>query len=105
MMEDDEPIEFEPGIRLVKAADYIPYSSWRVKRILKEYFGCHMETIGGYKYNRTHSVNHYRVVVTETGEVLLEDVTLYQLQKWLAKKGFPRYDDKCTYCFPVYTKK
>lgn len=28
--EDDDVIEFEPGLRFVRTHDYIPYSHWRV---------------------------------------------------------------------------
>lgn len=103
--EEDDVIEFEPGLHFVRAHNYIPYSHWRVKRILKEHFGCHMEKINGYKYNRTHPETLYRVIFTETGETLFEKVTLHQLRKFLAQKDFPQFDDKCTYPFPVQTKK
>lgn len=80
------------GIKIVH--DYLPYTSCRIKRILKEHYGAHLNPIGGYKCNRVPNYHqHYELVDTATGRVLVKDLTLDTLRCFFARRDFPLEDE------------
>lgn len=76
--------------------DYLPYSHQRIKRILAEDYGCHLENVWqGYKGNRHgRYVETYNMVSNATGEVIAKNVVLDQFRRMFAAKNYPLYDDK-----------
>lgn len=80
------------GIRL--GYDYLDYSHWRIKEILKLYYDCSLVNRPvGYKGKRYPGfVEHYDIVFNPTGEVIISNVTLDQYRQLFARKGFPLHE-------------
>ena len=74
----------------------LPYSYWRIKTILKDYFGWELDRIHpGYKGGRYPGyVNKYRVIDMVTKEVIHPKVTLETLRYVLTDNGFPFEEPK-----------
>lgn len=74
--------------------DYLPYSFWRIKRILSRDYHCRLENIWqGYKANRRPGYCElYRVINENTDEVVIEKATLNGLRIVLTKEGYPLHD-------------
>lgn len=72
------------------APDFLPYSHWRIKEILKEDYHCELQPIGGYKCNRIpHYVQKYRLYDIDNQKVLLDRITLDAMRIHLTKQGYP----------------
>lgn len=67
-----------------------PYSHQRVKQILRDDYHYDLQPLWGYKSNRIPPyVTKYRLVNMDTGETLLEFVTLNAIRIQLTKEGYP----------------
>lgn len=84
-----DDIVFEPGATLHRVYDILPYTHWQIKKILKA-LGLHLEPIGGYKCNRVPNYKqHYRLIKTDTGEVVNPDITNDTIRRVFARKDIP----------------
>lgn len=68
-----------------------PYTHWRIKRILRDYYALELENIfQGYKANRRYGYCRlYRVLDIETKEVFIECISMDGLRQILTEQGFP----------------
>lgn len=75
--------------------DWLPYTFFRVQRMLDE-IGCYAENIWqGYKANRRLGYcEHYRIRRKEDGAIINEEIDLCGLQKFFAAHDFPLEDEK-----------
>lgn len=90
---DEDEIIIPEGAEFHRVYDYLPYSHWRIKRLLKE-LGWHLEPIVGYKCNRVPGYKQkYDVVETESGKVIRKNVTLDFFREIFAKNGIPLHDE------------
>lgn len=94
-MMDDDVIVFPDDMGICLVPDWLPYSPFRVKRMLKE-IGCDMNELWqGYKANRRPGYcKLYRITRISDGEVVRPCINMHSLQKFFAKQGFPLYDEK-----------
>lgn len=72
-----------------------PYTSYRIKRIIKE-LGCELDNIyQGYKANRRPGYCElYRIIRTEDRKVLNTCVSMDTLRRFFASYDFPLQDNK-----------
>ena len=88
-----EEIELEEGLQLRRVYDWLPYSYWRILRVMKELGWDMIQIWQGYKANRRPGYcEKYRIVEHETGRVIREEVTIYQIQKAFAHEEVPLED-------------
>ena len=77
-----EEIELEEGLQLRRVYDWLPYTYWRILRVMKELGWDMIQIWQGYKANRRPGYCEiYRIVEHETGRVIGDGVTIYQIQK------------------------
>ena len=92
----EETIDIDlQGVGLHKVYDWLPYTFFRVQRMLDE-IGCYAENIWqGYKANRRLGYcEHYRIRRKEDGAIINEEIDLCGLQKFFAAHDFPLEDEK-----------
>lgn len=72
----------------------LPYSFWRIRRILERDYHYSMENIWqGYKANRRPNYCElYRIIDEDTNTVVVEKATLNGLRKLLTKENYPLHD-------------
>lgn len=70
---------------------YLPYSYWRCKKLLFEYYGIDMITRTGYKLDRYRGHRTYRLVWVDNGEVLNECMSLKEIQYFIVNLKHPPY--------------
>lgn len=88
-----EEIELEEGLQLRRVYDWLPYTYWRILRVMKELGWDMIQIWQGYKANRRPGYcEKYRIVEHETGRVIREEVTIYQIQKAFAHEEVPLED-------------
>ena len=74
-----EEIELEEGVEFRRVYDWLPYTYWRILRVMKELGWDMIQIWQGYKANRRPGYcEKYRIVEHETGRVIREEVTIYQ---------------------------
>ncbi len=80
-------------IRLKKCYSYMPYTHWRIKRILKQEYNAGLAPIGGCRCSRVPDYKHScRLVGCTTGSAIMEGIKPDTLRRFFAQKGFPQYD-------------
>lgn len=88
-----EEIELEEGVEFRRVYDWLPYTYWRILRVMKELGWDMIQIWQGYKANRRPGYcEKYRIVEHETGRVIREEVTIYQIQKAFAHEEVPLED-------------
>lgn len=88
-----EEIELEEGVEFRRVYDWLPYTYWRILRVMKELGWDMIQIWQGYKANRRPGYCEiYRIVEHETGRVIREEVTIYQIQKAFAHAEVPLED-------------
>lgn len=88
-----EEIELEEGVEFRRVYDWLPYTYWRILRVMKELGWDMIQIWQGYKANRRPGYcEKYRIVEHETGRVIREEVTIYQIQKAFAHAEVPLED-------------
>ncbi len=72
----------------------LPYSFWRIQRILKRDYHYRMENIWqGYKANRRPNYYElYRIIDEDTNTVVVEKATLNGLRRLLTEENYPLHD-------------
>ena len=79
-----------------QADNYLPYTHWRIKRILKNDYDCRLECICTYKGNRVPNYRcKYRLIQNYDNKVLVEGITMDNLRKLFTEEGYP-LKDGCT---------
>ncbi len=92
--EDDE-ITLEGPIKLKRCYDYDNYSSFRIKEILNDHFGMHLERIRAYKEGRYPGYKQrYNLCQNITGRVIRENVHLDDFRYLFAKMEFPLKEER-----------
>ena len=83
--------------RQSNATRCMPYSHQRVKYILKNDYHCILQPILSYKGNRRYGyVQKYNLINEDTGETLVENVTLNAMRIVLTQEGYPvKADSPC----------
>lgn len=73
---------------------FLPYTPWRIKRILSRDYHCRLENIWqGYKASRRPGYCEvYRIVNEDTNEIVVEKATLNGLRKIFTQEGYPLHD-------------
>lgn len=88
-----EEIELEEGVEFRRVYDWLPYPYWRILRVMKGLGWDMIQIWQGYKANRRPGYcEKYRIVEHETGRVIREEVTIYQIQKAFAHEEVPLED-------------
>ena len=92
-MQDIE--EKQTELLVHRVYDYRPYTYHRMKRILKEHYGCKLEKIWqGYKANRQAGYKElYNIVKVSDGMIVAERITLDRLRHVFANADYPLYDE------------
>lgn len=91
--EDDETLEFKENAKFTRVYDYLPYSHWRIKQILNNYYNAHLVCIRGYKEGRYAGYKqHYNIYANGTNRLISEHVYLYDLRCIFARNGFPLHE-------------
>lgn len=75
---------------------YLPYSQWRIKQILLEYYGCELRPYyNWYKAMRYRSCQSYVIVSLADNSIIGSEYgyTFEQLRYFLAEKRFPLHDE------------
>ena len=92
---EEETISLEPDAPFHRYYDWLPYTSFRIKRMLEE-IGCRAENLyQGYKSNRRPGYCEiYRIVRIEDGAVIHPGINRYSLQKFFASQGLALEDEK-----------
>ena len=85
---------FDPNAGLHRIYDQLPYSFYRLQRILKQH-GMRMENIWqGYKANRRPNYHElYRIIRISDGVIIHTCISLDGLRKFFAKWDFPLEDE------------
>lgn len=73
----------------------LPYTDYRLHRILDKFYDCHLEKIQqGYKANRRKGYRElYKIIQNSDGKVISEKVSLNGLRLVFTEAGYP-VDDK-----------
>lgn len=73
----------------------IPYTFWRIQRILKRDYHYRMEKIQqGYKANRSpYYREYYRIINMDTDELVCPKASLNGLRDLLTQEGYPLHDE------------
>lgn len=92
---DEDEIDLGEYTDLHQVYDWLPYTTFRLQRILGE-LGCRMENIWqGYKANRREGYcEKYRIVRISDGKIINPCITRFTLQKFFASKDYPLLDEK-----------
>lgn len=95
-MSDEEELYIDPNMKLKRVYDYLPYSHWRIKRILEENFNYRLENLwAGYKGNRYSGYKEkYRLINNDTGEIVNPCITLDRIRHIFANAGIPLHDEE-----------
>ena len=98
--EIDVPLDDNGNLKFRRGYDYLPYSQWRIKRVLKAYLNAYLKNRPvGYKGNRYPGfVERYDIVDCDTDEVLYSNLTLYAICRVFASCNIPLHDDKSKSC-------
>lgn len=93
---DDDVIVFDENAKLTRIYDYLPYTFWRIQRILDQVYSCRLENIWqGYKANRRPRYQEiYKVISNYDDEVILNGVCLDTLRRLFARENIPLHDEK-----------
>lgn len=79
-----------PDVKLHRVYDYLPYTPWRIKQILKDYYGAYLVCIRSYKEGRYAGYRQrYNVFDISTGKLIRSNVRLNALCRYFASKDFP----------------
>lgn len=90
MKKTDDEIIIEEGTKFVRIPTYLPYSYWRIVRILNDYCNCYMVRICGYKESRYPGYkSHYDIYENGTDRLIAKHVYLHGLRCLFAKNGIP----------------
>ena len=93
--EDNEEIILPPHTGLHRVYTYLPYSHWRIKQILNDYYNAHLVCIRGYKEGRYPGYHqHYNIYDNTTGNLIAEHIYLDDLRSCFAKEDFPLHEKK-----------
>lgn len=88
-----EEFEIDENATFRRVYDYLPYTHWRIKEILKVYFNAHLKCIRGYKEGRYPGYKqHYNIHDSSTGELIREHVYLDDLRHIFAGMDFPLHE-------------
>lgn len=95
-MNKDDELYIDPNTKFKQVYDYLPYSHWRIKRILKENFNYRLEAIWqGYKASRYKGyVEKYRLIENDTDRIVNPCITLDQIRHIFANADIPLHDEK-----------
>lgn len=97
---DDADMDLGNGQKLHRVYDYLPYTHWQIKRLLKQ-LGMHLEPIGGYKCNRVPNYKqHYQLVEDATGRIVNPDITNDAIRKVFARLDIPMDSQERSSCPP-----
>ena len=93
--EQDLERQFAEIASLVQCYDSLPYTPFRIKRILAE-LGCRMENIyQGYKANRRPGYCElYRIIRNTDGQIIHPCINLHTLRRFFARQGYHLTDQK-----------
>lgn len=92
---DEIVIPEDCELKLRRVYNYLPYTHWRIKRILKQRYNAKLIPIGSYKCNRIEGYKQrYRLVDCATGRIIRKEVKLDTLRRIFAKEGIPLHDKK-----------
>ena len=69
------------------------YTYWRIKSILLEDYGLALKKLTIYKGERHGRPARYDLIDIETGETIMEYITLHGLRVMLTQEGYPEKDD------------
>lgn len=87
---EEYDIILPPDIKLHRVYEYMPYSYWRIRQILREYYNARLECVRAYKEGRYAGYKQrYYIYDIETGKVLRKNIRLDALRRFLAQQDFP----------------
>lgn len=93
MIDEEYDIILPPDVKLHRVYDYLPYTPWRLKQILKDYYGAYLVCIRGYKEGRYPGYKQrYNIYDISTNKLLRKDVRLDDLRRLFAKEDIPLHD-------------
>uniref|UniRef100_UPI00405757F1 hypothetical protein n=1 Tax=Acetatifactor sp. TaxID=1872090 RepID=UPI00405757F1 len=87
-------LEMDPNAGLHRVYDYLPYSHWRIKQILRDYYGARLVCVRAYKEGRYPGYKQrYYIYDIATGKLIRKDIRLDELRRLFAHEDFPLEED------------
>lgn len=90
----EEEFSFGEDPKFHRVYTYLPYSHWRLKEILHNYFNAHMVCIRGYKEGRYQPgyKQRYNIYLNGSDYLLAKNIHLDSLRCVFAERGFPLHE-------------
>jgi len=90
MIDEEYDIILPPDVKLHRVYDFLPYSHWRIKQILRDYCGAYLVCIRAYKEGRYPGYKQrYNIYDISTDKLIRSNVRLDDLRRFFAGKDFP----------------
>lgn len=90
MINEEYDIILPQDVKLHRIYDYLPYASWRIKQILKDYYKAYLVCIRAYKEGRYAGYQQrYHIYDISTGKLIRSNVRLNTLRHYFASNDFP----------------
>lgn len=90
MINEEYDIILPPDVKLHRVYDFLPYTLWRIKQILRDYCGAYLVCIRAYKEGRYPGYKQrYNIYDISTDKLIRSNVRLDDLRRFFASKDFP----------------
>ena len=87
---EEYDIVLPPDATFRRVYDFLPYTHWRLKQLLNDYYNAHLERIRAYKEGRYPGYRQrYNIYDNDTGKLIRSNVHLDDLRRFFASKDFP----------------
>lgn len=94
MNNEEYDIILPPDIKLHRVYDFLPYTHWRIKQILQDYFNAYLVRQRAYKEGRYAGYKQrYNIYDISTGKLIRSNIHLDDLRHFFASKDFPLHED------------
>lgn len=90
MNNEDYDIILPADVKLHRVYDYLPYTHWRIKQILRDYYNARLKSVHAYKEGRYPGYKQrYYIYDISTGKLIRKDIRLDDLRRLFARQDFP----------------
>ena len=94
MNNEEYDIILPPDVQLHRVYDYLPYTHWRIKQILQDYFNAYLVRQRAYKEGRYPGYKQrYNIYAISSGKLIKKNVRLDDLRYFFASKEFPLHEN------------
>lgn len=95
MNNEEYDIILPPDVTLHRVYDYLPYTHWRIKQLLRDYCGAYLVCIRAYKEGRYPGYKQrYNIHDIATDKLIRSNVRLDDLRRFFASKDFPLKEEE-----------